>query len=89
MVEPDLPPIQEEVADLELVKVLEKRTRGGSSKDATSQLKPKVQKKRKCVRKMKVSDYVIQEDAKVEAATDLVTRMERNKKAAGGKKLLL
>jgi len=33
---------------------------------------------------MKVSDYVIQEDAEVEDATDLVTRMERNKKVVVG-----
>jgi hypothetical protein len=40
------------------------------------------QKKKTDVRKMKVSDYVIQKEAEVEGSIDLVTRMERNKKAA-------
>jgi len=83
VVGPALPTIQEEVADVELVKVLKKkRTRGGCSDVVTSQLNPKIQKKRRCIRKMKVFDYVVQEEAEVEDFTALVTRMERNKKAA-------
>lgn len=82
VVEPSLPTIQEEASKLEPAKILCKRTRGGPSEDASTQPKPKVHKKRRTVRKMKVFEYVVQEDAKVESSTDLVTRMERNKKAA-------
>jgi len=85
-----MPTIHEEVQDLEPMKVLNKRTRGGSSTKSSGAIppQPKVQKKKKKkkkkknIRKLKVSDYVIQEDAEVEAATDLVTRMEINKKRA-------
>jgi len=79
--EPAFLTIQEEVSDLEPVKILQKGTRGGSSEIASSQLEPKAQKKRITIRKMEVSDYVLQEDAEVEDTTGLVTRMERNKKA--------
>lgn len=82
VVEPSLPTIQEEDSKLEPAKILWKRTSGGPSEDASTQPKPKVHKKRRTVRKMKVSEYVVQEDAKVESSTDLVTRMERNKKAS-------
>jgi len=85
IVEPVLPTIQEEVEDLEPVKVLDKRTRGGktfgSSEVVPVQPQSKIHKKRRTtIRKMKESQYVLQEDADVEAATDLVTRMEINKK---------
>jgi len=82
VVEPTLPTIKEEVADLGPVKILDKRTRGGSSEAATFQPKPKIQKKKRNVRKLKVSTYDEQEDVEVEVATDLVTRMERRKKVA-------
>jgi len=89
VVGPALPTIQEEVEDLELVKVLDKRTRGGTSTGSSGVIppQPKIQKK-KNVRKLKVSDYVLQEDAKIEVGSDLVTRMERNKKAAADASLL-
>ena len=82
--EPILPTIQEEVEDLEPVKILDKRTRGGtsvgSSEAVSAQPKPRIHKKRRCVRKMKVSDYVWQEE-EVKARTDLISRAERRKKA--------
>jgi len=87
VVESTLSSIQEEVADLEPVKVLDKRTRGGTTvgslKATSSKPKQKVQKKRRHVRKMTVSDYVSQEDAEVEARIDLVSRIERRKKKEG------
>jgi len=58
--EPALPAIQEEVFDLEPVKILEKRTRGGSSEVASSQPISIVQKKRRTIKKMRVSDCKIQ-----------------------------
>ena len=60
MIELVLPTIQEEVADLELVKVLEKRTRGGTLEAVPIQPKLNIQKKKKkrSIRKMKVSKYV-------------------------------
>jgi len=86
-----LPTIQKEVEDLDPVKVLDKRTRGGkvvvgSSGDIPAQ--PMMKKKEKNVRKMKVSEYVLQEDAEIKASTDLVTRMERNKKVVADASLL-
>jgi len=86
-----LPTIQKEVEDLEPVKVLDKRTRGGKAVVGSSgaiPAQPKIQKKKKNVRKMKVSEYVLQEDAEIEASTDLVTRMERNKKVVADASLL-
>ncbi|RHN66559.1 hypothetical protein MtrunA17_Chr3g0092441 [Medicago truncatula] len=84
IVGPAIPTVQEKFKDLEPVKILDKRTGGGtsvgSSKVLSDHPQPKIPKKIRCVRKMKVSDYVLQEDAEVEAATDLVTRMEWNKK---------
>ena len=82
VVELALPTIQEEISDLEPIKILEKRTRGGSSEVASSQPKPNVQKKKRIVRKMRVSDYEIQEEDEVEDTTALVTRIIREKKAA-------
>jgi len=82
-----MPTIQEEVQDLDLVKVLNKRTGGGTS-TASSQLlppQPSIPKKKRKhnVRKIKVSTYEIEEeDDQIEAATDLVTREVRRKKAA-------
>ena len=86
MVEPVLPTIQEEVEDLEPVKVLDKRTRGeksvGSLEVVSVQQHSKIhKKKRSTIRTMKESQYVLQEEEEVEAATSLVTRMERKKKA--------
>ena len=66
------------------MKVLDKRTRGskyvGSSRSIPAQ--PKIQKKKRTsMRKIMESQYVLQEEAEVEA-TELVTREIRNKKAA-------
>jgi len=71
-----MPTIQEEVKDLEPVKVLDKRTRGskfvGSSRSIPAQ--PKIQKKKRTlVRKLKESQYVLEEESEIEAATELVT----------------
>jgi len=79
--EPAAPDIQEEVPDLEPVQVMEKRTIGGSSEDA-SQPKKKVQKQvKKTLRKLVESKYIEEEDAEAEEASTLVTRMVRNKQA--------
>jgi len=69
---PSLPAIQEEIADLELIEVLDKRTRSGTSVATTLQPKPKTQKRR-TVRKLKLSTYTEEEDAKVEADSSLVS----------------
>jgi len=84
VVGPALPTIQEEVEDLEPVKVLNQRTRGkkyvGSSGSIPAQ--PKITKKKRTpVKKLKESTYILQEEEDVEA-TELVTREVRNKKAA-------
>jgi len=61
--EPALPAIQEEIADLEPIEVLNTRTRGGSSQAIASQRKPKVQKQsKKQVRRLKLSTYTKEED---------------------------
>ena len=78
-----MPTIQEEVKYLAPIKVLDKRTRGskfvGSSGSIPAQ--PKIQKKKiTLVRKLKESQYVLEEESEIEAATELVTREVRNKK---------
>jgi len=82
---PAMPTIQEDFKDLEPVKVLNKRTRGGASSESSLSLSPQPtihKKKRKhVVWKMKVSTYVTDEDAEVEVAIDIVTREVRKKKA--------
>jgi hypothetical protein len=88
----DLQTIQEEVEDLVPIMVLDKRTRGGTSTGSSGAIpaQPKIQKKKnkKNVRKMKVSKYVLQEDVEIKASNDLITRMERNKKATADASLL-
>jgi len=79
-----MPTIQEEVEDLEPVKIIEQRTRGkkyvGSSGFISVQ--PKIsKKKRTSVRKLRESQYILQEEEDVEAS-GMVTREIRNKKAA-------
>jgi len=80
-----IPTIQEEAAELEPAKILNKRTRGGTSTASSASIPPQPtihKKKRKhSIRKMKVSTYVMEEDAQIEAAIDLVTREVRKKKA--------
>jgi len=81
-----VPTIQDEVQDLEPAKILNKRTRSGKTVGSSQSLPPQPstsKKKRKpSIRKMKVSTYVEEEDAQVEAASDLVTREVKRKKAA-------
>jgi len=72
-----LPTIQDEVQD--------KRTRSGKTVGSSQSLpaQPSIPKKKRkhVVRKMKVSSYVMEEEEEVEAATELVTREVRRKKA--------
>jgi len=81
-----VPTIQDEVKDLELAKILNKRTRSGKTVGSSQSLPPQpsiAKKKRKqSVWKMKVSTYVEEKDDQVEAATNLVTREVKRKKAA-------
>lgn len=81
-----MPTIQEKVQDLDHVKVLNKRTRGGTTTASSTSIPPQPtipKKKRKHnIRKMKVSTYVMVEEAQIEAATDMVTREVRRKKVA-------
>ena len=78
-----MPTIEEEVEDLELVKIIEQRTRGkksvGSSGSIPVQLKIG-KKKRTSVRKLRESQYILQEEEDVEAS-GLEIREMRNKKA--------
>ena len=80
-----VPTIQDEVQDLEPTKVLNKRTRNGKLVGSSQRLPPQPsipKKKRKHhVRKLKVSDYMMEGDDQVEVATDLVTRDVRRKRA--------
>jgi len=80
-----IPTIQEEVEDLEVDKILAKRTRSGNAA-ATSQSAPDQpsipkRKRKTVVRKLKESRYVENEDQIVEA-TDLVAREIKKKKSA-------
>ena len=79
-----MPTIQEEVEDLEPVKIIEQRTRGkkyvGSS--GSIPVQPKIsKKKRTSVRKLRESQYILQEEEDV-VASGLVAREIRNKNAA-------
>jgi len=81
-----IPPVQDEVKDLEPAKILNKRTRSGKTVGSSQSLpaQPSIPKKKRkhVVRKMKVSSYVMEEEEEVKAATELVTREVRRKKAA-------
>jgi len=81
-----VPTIQDEVQALEPTKILDKRTRSGKLVGSSQPLplQPSIPKKKRKhpFRKLKVSDYVMEEDDQVEAATDLVTRKVRRKRAA-------
>jgi hypothetical protein len=81
-----IPTIQEEVEDLETDKILTKRTRSGKTA-ATSQSAPDQpsipkKKRKQAIRKLKVADYVMEEEDHIEVATDLVTRELKKKKDA-------
>jgi hypothetical protein len=87
-----VPTIQYKVQDLEPFKILDKRTRSGKTVGSSQSLPPQpsiAKKKRKQpTRKMKVSTYVEEEDAQVEAATDLVSREVKRMKATAEAGLL-
>jgi len=80
-----VPTIQDEVQDLEPTNILNKRTRSGKTVGSSQSLPPQpsiARKKRKQnVRKLKVLTYVTEEDVEIEAASDLVTREVKMKKA--------
>jgi len=82
VIEPSLPIIHKEIADLGPVEVLNKRTKGETSEATASQPKAKAHKKGKKIRKMKVSQYVKEENAQVEETSTLTTRMEKRMKVA-------
>jgi len=77
LVSSNMPTISEEVQDLEPVKVLNKRTRGGKSTETTqpqpAQSIPK-KKRKHHARKMKESSSVIVEEEQIEAATNLCNK---------------
>jgi hypothetical protein len=87
VVGPAVPTIQEVVEDLEPAKILDKKTRSGKtvgssqSQPQPAQSIPK-KKRKQVVRKLKVADYVMEEEDQIEAATDLVTREIKRKKVA-------
>jgi len=85
VVGPAVPSLQEEVEDLEPAKILNKRTRSGKSAETSQPLpdQPSIPKKKRKhgVRKLKESRYVEEEEDQIEAATDLVTRELKRKKA--------
>jgi len=82
----DLPTIQEEVQDLNPEAIVEKKTRSGKtaapqSTKAPEQILLKKRKKTPALRKLKESVYVTEEIDGVVAATELVTREVKKKKA--------
>jgi len=82
----EVPIIQDEVQDLEPAKILNKRTRSDKTVGSSQSLPPQPSiaknKRKKNVRKLKVSIYVTEEDEKIEAASNLVTREVKMKKPA-------
>jgi len=82
----EVPTIHDEVQDLELVKILDKRTRSGKTVGSSQSLPPQPsiprKKSKQNVRKLKVSTYVREEDEEIEASSDLITREVKRKKAA-------
>jgi hypothetical protein len=81
-----VPTIQEEVQDLDVGKVLNKRTRSGKSVGTSQTQPPQLsipkKKKKPTVRKLKIADYVTEDEDQIEAVTNLVTREIKNKKVA-------
>ena len=63
------------------IEVLKTKTIGETSEVVLTQSKPKIQKNKRYIKKMKVSKYVEEEDAEVEETSTLVTRIEKIKKA--------
>jgi len=80
----NMPTIQKEVEDPDPAKVLDKRTRSGKSVETSqpqsAQSIPK-KKRKHHVRKLKESPCVIEKEDQIEAATRLVTREIRRKRA--------
>jgi len=82
----DVPTIQEEVQDLDPEAIVEKKTRSGISAAPASTKAPKQtllkkSKKTPTIRKLEESVYVTEEIEGVEAATELVIREVKKKKA--------
>jgi len=69
VVETTLPLIQEEVDELEPFKVLKSRTRGGTVEAASTQPGPRIQNKRRTVRKLKESQYIEDESTEIEMSS--------------------
>jgi len=77
-----MPTIQEEAQELEPAKIMNRRTRGGNSTGSSQSLphQPSIpKKKRNQIRKVVLQE---EDDAEIEAATNLVTREVRRKKVA-------
>jgi hypothetical protein len=85
VVGPAVPTIQEEVQDLNADVVLNKRTRSGkvAASSQTAHEQPLIPKKKRktTIRKLKESTYVAENEEQIAAATDLVTREVKRKKA--------
>jgi len=83
---PTVPSIQAEVQDLEPAKILNKRTRSGKlvSSSQSPPIQPSVPKKKRkhSIRKMIESPCVEDDEEQIEAATTLLAREIRSKKAA-------
>jgi len=79
-----VPSIQEDVQDLDPAKVQNKRTRSCKSAETSQPLpaQPSIPKKKRkhAIRKLKESRYVAEEEDRIVAATDLVTREVKRKK---------
>jgi hypothetical protein len=82
---PVVPCIYEEAQDLEPAEVLHKRTRSGKTAESSQSLpaQPSIPKKKRkhAVRKLKVADYVMEEEEQIEATTNLLTIEVKRKKA--------
>jgi hypothetical protein len=86
IVGPAVPTIQEEFQDLDADRVLNKRTRSGRFV-GTSQTQPPQpslpqKKKKPAIRKLKIAEYVSEDEEQIEASTELVSREVKSKKAA-------
>jgi len=83
----DVPTIQQEVQDLDVDKVLNKRTRSGksvsTSKSQSQQPAQTIPKKKRksAIRKLKIVEEEMVNEEQIEAATTLVTREIKNKRA--------
>jgi len=82
----DVPSIQEEVHDLDPIKVLNNKTRSGKSTETSQSLlaQPSFPKKKRkhVVRKLKISSHDMEEEEEVEDASELVSRELKKKKGS-------